>query len=150
MVHEGWIRKPYVQWWLNENPSVKKWLTKVVTKPNTQYDYGYNLMRFCEGVGETPEHLIEIRLSDDRAVLAAFRKKHGIPTQPKRPDKDGSYVILDLLKEFIRSGKLVDLSPHNLGSGDRSREVGEGEAAWDVRCGEGVLQVRGRPRCVAG
>lgn len=116
MVHEGWIKKSYVQWWLAENPTVKKWLTKVVTKPNTQYDYGYNLMRFCEGVDETPEHLIEIRLSEDKEELAAFRKKHDIPSQVKRPDKDGSYVILDLLKEFIRSGKLVDLSPHNLGA----------------------------------
>src|SRR5271157_3579208 len=116
MVHEGWIKKPYVRWWLEENPSVKRWLTKVVTRPSTQYDYGYNLMRFCEGVGETPEHLIEIRLSEEPEVFAAFRKKHEIPTQPKGPDKDGSYVILDLLKEFIRSGKLVDLSPHTLGA----------------------------------
>ncbi len=87
----------------------------MVTKPNTQYDYGYNLMRFCEGVGETPEHLRGIRLSKDSAVLAEFRKKHEIPTQA-RADEDGSYVVLDLLKKFVRSGKLVDLSPHNLGA----------------------------------
>jgi hypothetical protein len=115
MVHENWIKKPYVQWWLNENPTVKRWLTEEVTKPNTQYDYGYNLMRFCEGVWESPERLVDVRISKDSKLLAEFREKHSIPPR-KRPDEDGSYVILDLLKKFIRSGRLVDLSPRNIGA----------------------------------
>jgi hypothetical protein len=115
MVHENWIEKDYVQWWLDENPTVKRWLTEEVTKLNTQYDYGYNLMRFCEGVWETPERLVDVRISKDSKLLAAFREKHSIPPR-KRPDEDGSYVILDLLKKFIRQGKLTDLSPHNLGA----------------------------------
>jgi hypothetical protein len=115
MVHEGWIHKPYVRWWLEENPSVKRWLTETVTKPNTQYDYGYNLMRFCEGIGESPERLREIRLCTDGKVLGTFRSTHQIPNQGP-PDKGGQYVILDLLQKFIRAGKLVDLSAHNLGA----------------------------------
>jgi len=114
MVHENWISKPYVQWWLAENPSVKRWLTEEIKKPNTQYDYGYNLMRFCEGVWESPERLIDVRISKDIKMLAEFRKKHGMLPR-KRPDEDGSYVILDLLKKFIRFGELVDLSDGNLG-----------------------------------
>src|SRR5208337_1858902 len=75
-----------------------------------------NLMRFCEGVSGTPEHLLEIRMSKDSKVLTEFRAKHQIPNLSGRPDDDGSYVILDLVKEFIRSGKLVNLSPYNLGA----------------------------------
>lgn len=115
MVHENWIEKDYVQWWLNENPTVKRWLTEEVTRPNTQYDYGYNLMRFCEGVWESPERQVDIRISKDSKLLAKFRETHEIPPR-KRPDEDGSYVILDLLKKFIRSGRLIDLSPRNIGA----------------------------------
>ena len=116
MVHEGWIDKPWVRAWLHENPSVERWLTKKVTKPNTQYDYGYNLMRFCEGVSESPERLLQIRLSTDRKLLETFRGKHKIPHASGPPDENGEYVLLDLLQAFIREGTLTDMSAHNLGA----------------------------------
>ena len=111
------MRKDYVQRWLAENPTVRIFLTEKVTRASTRYDYGYNLLRFCEGVGESPERLMAVRNSTDPQVLAEFRKKNQIPhldTTP--PDKDGSYVIVDLLQRFISSGKLVDMSVPNLGA----------------------------------
>jgi hypothetical protein len=125
MVHEGWIDKPWVRHWLKENPSVQQWLTKKVTKPNTQYDYGYNLMRFCEGVGESPERLLQIRLSTDGKLLEAFREKHMIPHATGPPDKNGEYVILDLLQAFIREGTLTDMSVYNFGAEIKVAELGK-------------------------
>jgi hypothetical protein len=111
LVNLDWLNKPYVKAWPDANPSVRKWLDNS-ERIQTQTSHGNYLYKFCEAVGEAPEDLRKLRYVKDKGKLAEFRKKHKLPppADEEGPDEDDGDVILDLLHDFIRHGKMLDHS----------------------------------------
>jgi hypothetical protein len=108
----NWLDKPYVKAWLDENPSVRKWLDNS-ERIQTRTSHGNYLYKFCQTVGEPPEALRRLRYISDKEKLAEFREKHGLTAAQdsgEGPLEDGGDVILDLLHDFIRHGRMLDYS----------------------------------------
>jgi len=107
LVHESWLEKPKVKRWLDENPSVRKFMSNF-ENPRTKLDYAYLIWQFCKWAQETPEALVSIRVSRARKRIKDFREKHGIPNTSAIKDVDGNYAVVDLLQKILRGGELPD------------------------------------------